>query len=113
MATTQTLMWPFGEADVQSLADAATMEANITNRFTILNIDEMAANGTLNLDINEGLPAGSILLVKAKSDGTARNLTPGTGMTGTAISGTISKTKYIQFVYDGSTFIHVSTQQVD
>jgi hypothetical protein len=113
MATDATLMWPFGEADVQNIADAATMAVTINNRFTIVNIDEMAQAGTLDLTINGDLPAGAILLVKAKSDGTARTLTFGTGMTGTSVAGVISKTKYITCMYDGSKFIHVTSQQVD
>lgn len=113
MAQETNLRYPFAAADVQTVADAATVEVEVTNSMTIVNLDEMAQNVTLNLDILEDLPAGAQLFVKAKSDATARSLTPGTGMTGTAISGTISKTKYISFVYDGSTFNHTGTQQID
>lgn len=104
---------PFGPADVQSLAYAATIAATITNAKTILNVAQMTGAATLNLTIDPDLQAGAELLVKCQSDGTARDLTPGTGMTGTAIAGAISKTKYASYVYDGSTFVHVGTQQVN
>lgn len=105
--------YPFGPADVQTPAYAATIAVTVNNAKTLLNIAQLTGAATLNLTIDGDLPAGAELIVKAQSDGTARDLTPGTGMTGTAIAGVISKTKYATYVYDGSTFVHTATQQVN
>lgn len=104
---------PFGLASIQTIADAAAMPVTIANGVTFLNIDTMAQDSTLNLTIDPDLLAGALLYVKVASDATARALVPGTGITGTSVAGTISKTKLIQYVYDGSTFKHVSTTQLD
>ena len=87
------------------VADAATMAVDIDNQLTFVAIDTMAQAGTLNLTVDAEVTAGARLVITAGSDGTARTLTPGTGMTGTAISGTISKSNVIVAEYDGSTFV--------
>lgn len=105
-------VFPFGPATVSALTYASTIAASIYNTKTILTV-AMTGNATLNLTINAGTKVGSELHVKIASDGTARDLTPGTGMTGTVVAGTINKTKVATYVYDGSTFVHVGTQQID
>ena len=113
MAQTQYARYPFAAADSQSVADAATIAVTITNSVTWLAIDQLAQDSTLNLTITDGIPVGSLLYVKAQSDATARALVPGTGMTGTSVSGTINKTKIASYFYDGTTFKHIGTQQID
>lgn len=67
--------YPWGPADVKSVAFAATMEAEITNRETIINVTgAMTAAATLNLDVNDKVPAGSVLTVNVVSDGTGRTV---------------------------------------
>jgi len=105
--------YPFGPADVKAVTPGATMNVEVSNPETILNLGELAAAGTINLDIDPEMPAGATLTVKAKSDGTARDITLGTGITGTTIAGTISKTKVATFKFDGTAYLHVATQQVD
>lgn len=105
--------YPFGPATVASVTPAAVMSLEVENSETVADLGTLAAAGTLNLEIDAELKAGARLTVKVKSDGTARDLTLGTGFTGTTVAGTISKTKVASFVYDGTTFIHVGTQQVD
>lgn len=110
-----TVSYPFGPADVQTLAPAAagTQAATITNQETIIDLGVLGANTTLNLTLGS-LYAGAKLTVKAKSDGTARNVIPGTGMTGAAVAGTISKTKVAQYIFDGETFVACTTPiQID
>lgn len=112
MSTTSNPVFPFGPATVETLTYAATIATSVNNTMTIMTV-ALTGNATLNLTVDAETKPGSVLIVKASSDGTARNLTPGTGMTGTAVSGTINKTKTAMYVYDGSTFVHVTTQQID
>ena len=111
-ATTSNPVFPFGPATVVTLASAATVAATVNNTVTVINL-ALETACTLNLTLGAGLKPGSMLYVNVGSDGTARNLTPGTGMTGTAVAGTINKKKIATYVYDGSTFKHIGTQQID
>lgn len=108
MATvTQTIAdikFPFGYADVQTPTYAATLAISISDNMTILAPTVMTGALTINLTINSGVLAGARLLVVALSDGTARAVTFGTGFTSPVLAGVISKTKTIEFVYDGTSF---------
>ncbi|KAB2918692.1 MAG: hypothetical protein F9K23_00720 [Bacteroidetes bacterium] len=105
------LKWPFAAADVQaSVADAATVEVTVTNQMTIVPVDTMAQDTTVDLSVDSGVEAGAMLLIKAGSDGTARALVQGTGFSyTTSQAGTISKIKHFLYVFNGSTFDHVAT----
>ena len=59
------------------------------------------------------MKAGAELILTIASDGTARDLTPGTSMTGVVVAGVISKTKVATYKFDGTNFIHVGTQQIN
>lgn len=100
----QTIRYPFGEADVQSPASAATIAVSVTNSKTIVNLSLDTA-ATVNVTIDEDLPTGAELHLKITSDGTGRDVTCGTNLTGPVISGVASKTKVASFVYDGSAFV--------
>lgn len=104
MNTQADISFPFGNADVQTPAYAATLAVTITDRMTILKPAVLTGALTINLTINEGIKAGSRLVVTALSDGTARAVTFGTGFTSPVLAGVISKTKSIEFVYDGTTY---------
>lgn len=94
-------------------ASAAAIEINPTESRTIVKLD-LDTNATLNIGAAAKSVPGDELIVKVSSDTTARSLTPGTGMTGAAISGVISKTKTQLFVYDGDSFIAVgASAQID
>lgn len=112
MAYTSNPVFPFGPASTETLTSAATIAVEVNNTMNILTV-ALDTNTTINLTVDPETKVGSMIVLKAASDGTARSVTPGTGMTGAAISGTINKTKAITFVYDGSTFVHVATQQID
>jgi hypothetical protein len=101
----QKISYPLGAADVQSPAFAATLAVTLTNQLTILLPGQMTGAMTVNLTLDQGIRAGARLIVTAASDGTARNITWGTGFSmATALAGVISKTKSIEFVYDGTSF---------
>lgn len=100
----QDVRYPFGEADVQTLTDGATIALAITDALTIASVS-LSQAATINVTPAADLPVGSVLYLKVTSDTTARDVTLGTGITGPTLAGTISKTKMQQFVYDGSAFI--------
>ncbi len=112
MAVTTDPIFPFGPASVETLTYAATIASTVNNSMTILTV-ALTGAATLNLTLDANLRVGSILIVRASSDGTARDLTPGTGMTGTVVAGVINKTKCATYVYNGTAFVHIATQQID
>lgn len=93
-----------GSSTAVALAYAASIEINPTESRTIATVD-LTGNATLDLGADAKPQVGDELIVKASSDGTARDLTFGTGFTAPVLAGTINKTKVISLVYDGSTFI--------
>lgn len=104
MAATQMISYPDGTADVQTPAYAATITATITNLMTIINPAQLTGALTLNLSIDQGIKAGARIVFIGLSDTTARTTTFGTGFTSPTLAGVISKTKVIEFVFDGTTF---------
>lgn len=103
------LNFPFGAADSQSITHSGGVAAaTINNNMTIVDLGTMDADVTLNLTLNKDLNAGAILVVKGASDGTARDVTFGTGITGPDLAGVISKTKTQSFIFDGSGFIGIA-----
>jgi hypothetical protein len=109
----KTISYPFGEMDVQSKAFAASLDIDVDNQKTLVEVGELTGAITLVAKPNPELRPGAELIIKLKSDATARAATLSTGFAGTTISGTISKTKYAYFVFDGTNFVHLTTNQVD
>jgi hypothetical protein len=104
MNTIAEISYPFGNADVQTPAYAATIAVTITDRMTILEPAVMTGALTVNLTIDQGIKAGARIFGAFLSDGTARAVTFGTGFTAPVLAGVISKTKALEFVYDGTSF---------
>lgn len=99
----------FPTSENQSVEAAATIAVDVNRTTTLVDLGTLAADATLNLTIGDDVPVGAILNVKAKSDTTARAITLGTGFTGPAISGVISKTKSASYIFDGTTFLAMGT----
>lgn len=108
--TIQLIRYPFGAADVQSLAYAAAIAANVNNTETLLNLAQLVGNATLNLTVHAEMTVGAKLTVKVSVDGTNRTLTHGTGLTGAATVLTANKQYQLTYKYDGSKFALASTQ---
>ena len=96
--------YKIGSSTVAALAFATTMELTVSESRTIVPI-AMTDDATINLASDAEPSIGDELIVVATSDSTARDLTFGTGITGPALTGVISKTKVQSFVYNGSAFI--------
>jgi len=94
----------FPTQEQQTVAADAEIAIAIERQHTSVDIGEMAANAAIDLTIADHVEAGATLSIKGKSDGTARRMTFGTGLTALVASGTINKTKIVHFMYDGTTF---------
>lgn len=105
--------FPFGPADVQSKAYAATIAATITDAKTYLNLAQMTGAATLNLTVDPQLEVGAELIVSVSADGTNRTLTPGTGMTGLAQTINANKSHVARYTFNGTSFIHTGTTQLN
>lgn len=111
---TKRIMFPFGAADAQTPAYAAALALTITNQLTHVTLSNAMSGGmTVNLTIDSEVKRGARLILTAASDGTARTITPGTGMLGTAEAGVISKTKQLVFEYNGTAFVLQAARQID
>lgn len=96
----------FPTAEKQSLGYAAVIAALVERTTTVLDLGTLTGAATLNLTLGSDIPVGALLLVKAGSDATARDLTLGTKFGGPAtLAGTISKNKSQLFMFDGTNFV--------
>lgn len=105
------VLWPFGAADNKTpdLGEPVVVE----NRMTILDLDTLTANATLDLDICPELTPGAMLVLIVPATAT-ETLTLGDGIEGPNIAGTAGKTKVQQFVYTGVSFVANGTAvQID
>jgi hypothetical protein len=104
-STIADISYPFGLANSQAPAYAATLAVTITDQVTFLTTAAALTGAmTVNLTLTAGIRAGARLVCTFLSDGTARTVTFGTGFTSPTLAGVISKTKSIEFVYDGVSF---------
>lgn len=90
--------------DVQAKAYAAPVAATITHKHTQLTIAQMTGAATLNLTV-DGVKKGSRLVVFVSADGTNRNLTLGTGLSGPVSVIAANKSFSIVFEFDGTNFV--------
>lgn len=106
------IKFPFGAGESQAFAaGAATHAIDITQSFTVLDFETtaMTGNKTINLTIDENVPAGATLLLKGKASGGARTITFGTGITDQVLTITQDKTVSAMYVYDGTNFLPAGT----
>ena len=96
----------FPTAEKQSIAYAATIAGKVERTTTVLDLGQLTGAATMNLTVGADVPVGALLLIKAGSDTTARDLTLGTKFGGPAtLAGTISKNKSQLFMFDGTNFV--------
>lgn len=100
------VQWPFGEADKQDLAYAATQNVEIRNMMTILTFAILTGDTTLNLTpIGENVRPGARVLLIVPATNSGDDITLGQGIDGPNIVGVATKTKTQEFVYDGVRFV--------
>lgn len=107
------VLFPFSEVTTYSASnDTLTLTVKQYNTF-FSTTDTLLANTYFYLSVNSQVTAGAQLFILCKSGAVARSFIPKTGFTGTTVTGTASKSKYLHFVYNGTAFIHVGTMQID
>lgn len=100
--------FPFGPADVQSPAAAATVAVTLTNYTTIIKLP--ATGGcTLNATLDAKMQPGAIVLVEYTATDVGV-LTFGTGFTSATVTGVANKTITRALVYDGTSFVATNAQ---
>ena len=104
------IKFPFGLADSVALTATGAQAVTIVDNMTIVDgvTVEATGNRTLNLTIDAGVKAGSMISLKTKTNGTETTVF-GTGMTGVTLTGEAGKIFDYLFVYDGTTFRQVAT----
>lgn len=102
--------WPFGEASTEALTATGDQAIELINEMTIIDGASTTATGnrTINLDINDEVGVGAMIVAKLKTTGT-ETTTFGTGFTAPTLTGVAGKTKVVSFIYDGTTFIQTGT----
>jgi len=113
-AKAQQVQYPFGAASFPTVTVTSKVTAqaiSVSNSLTYIDLGTIDTNKVLTVaaTANYSVKKGAMLFIKATSDGVARSLTPSTGFTGVVLTGTISKTKVMQFIYDGAHFIECAT----
>lgn len=104
------ISFPWGNADVQTLADAATMTQTIVNRFTILKKTGGFAQAVTGLSLLAApdLPIGSKVKVDILQNAVARNVTfgsAGSTVTAPALTGDANDRDEIHLTWDGTAFV--------
>ena len=111
----QAQKYPFGNATETTLTSAATVAlAEITNDLTIYTC-ATDTNITVNAaTVDDNLRAGArLIFVLTESTANADTITWGTTLTGTVDALPSGKTKIVEFIFNGTTFYKVATNQVD
>ena len=107
------IKWPLGAAGVQTPAYAATVAVAIDSNKSIVTIGQLTGACTLNITPHAEQKAGDELIVKTSADGTNRVITWGTSMSGNAYTNTASKSVIHNFVFDGTNFVLLSSNQTN
>ena len=102
------VLHPFGAADKLLVAFLAMMSVAICNNKSIVEVDTMTGDGTLDIDIDAETRDGAEILLLATADGTPRNLTLGAGTTGEVIAIAAGETVAIKLEYDGVQFVAIN-----
>lgn len=97
--------YPFGDADVITIAATGTTAATITEQVTYAStLTTLTGNGTLDLTVDSGVKAGALLHLKVKTTAT-ETFTFGTSIDAPTVTGVAGKTWTQSFWYDGTTFL--------
>lgn len=112
-----TVKWPFGAATYSTVtltSKQTTYTATVTNQFASIDFGTLDTTLAMTIIPGSGLKAGAHLLVRSKSDGTARTITPNsTYFISAGTTGTISKSKQSSFIYNGTKWVLIGHIQID
>ena len=102
------IKYPFGAADIQTPADAETINVDITDQLTILTMPTLGGNRTLNLSASEELMPGAVVFIDQAQNGTGRDLAFGSGGSTIAapdLTGVANDRDTIALMWNGSAFV--------
>ena len=106
---------PVGLATAFELTAAGDQDITIVDDLTIIDgvTVEATSDRTIDLVIDSEIKAGAVILMKIKSNGTEDTIF-GTGITNLNLAGIAGKTTVQAFMYDGTVFLPMGTQdQID
>jgi hypothetical protein len=106
LATAGAQSWPHGKADYQTatIATDSTVSVDITNRLTYVVLPTINNNITIHLDVISGLQKGAFLIFELPNGAAAKTVTFGDKLDAPVLTGTISKTKTVTFLWDGTNY---------
>lgn len=107
--------YPHGAASGVALTATGAQAVTINNDLTIIDgvTTEATGNRTINLTIGATILVGARILARLKTNGTETTAF-GTGMSGATLTGVAGKTKNVEFVYTGTSFVEAGTPvQID
>jgi hypothetical protein len=97
--------YPFGSADVLTIAATGTTAFTVTKQETYAStLPTLTGNVTLDLTLSSELKAGAKLHLKVKTTAT-ETFTFGTGIDAPVVTGAAGKTWCQSFWYDGTIFL--------
>lgn len=102
-----------GYTEKQTPDYAAEISLKTTETRTVVEVD-LTGDANISIHADSESKLGDELIIKASSDGTARTITFGDGITAPDLAGAINKTKVAHLVHDGEGFVQVGTAvQID
>lgn len=116
IAFAQAPKYPFGAATFSTLTvNNDTLTPTISNSVTYLTTsDTLIANTVIYATISTGVKAGDQFYLRTLNGAVVRTIVfKSTYFTAPTITTVANKTKLIHFVYDGSKFIYLSSNQID
>lgn len=114
--TAQAQKYPFGAATVSTLTvNNDTLTPTVSNSVTyITGSDTLIANTVMYATTSSSVKAGDQLYLRLKNGSTVRTITfKNTYFVSPVVTGTASKTKLIHFVYDGTYWVYLSSNNID
>lgn len=112
-----TIKWPMGAATYNTVtltSKQTTYTATATNSFNSYDFGTLDTTLALTIIPGSRVDAGAHLLIRWKSDATARTVTPNsTYFISQGTTGTISKSKQVTYVYNGSKWVLTGFVQID
>lgn len=106
--TDKTHIFPFADADVQSIEDAAAVTVTIKSTLTILQGSAFGQNVTLSLAAEPGLRKGSRVIVDVAQGATPRDVAFGSAgetIVAPALTGVANDRDLVALVWTGDKFI--------
>jgi hypothetical protein len=108
------VLFPFGKS-LTYTANNDTLTLTVDHFYTFYTTasDSLIANTNFFLTIDRTVTRGAMLVIEVPGGHVVRNFIPKTGFLGAAVAGVSHKTKYLTFIYNGTAFIHIGSQQID